>query len=117
MDGERQQYRTGSSGARPPYETVQPDRRKMVRAELLGQHSHQTICGKNIHIWQRAWKFIARGYINGKQFGETLGTNKNDATARLRRLMVGPISAFGAWESPVGIFQGTEFHSHHINLD
>lgn len=60
----------------------------MARAELLGQHSHQTICGKNIHIWQRAGKFIARGYINGKQFGETLGADKNEAAARLRRLMV-----------------------------
>ena len=60
----------------------------MVRAELLGQHSHQTVCGKNIHIWQRAGKFIARGYIDGKRFGETLGADTNDAAARLRRLMV-----------------------------
>jgi hypothetical protein len=88
MDGERQQHRTGISESRPAIEKVQQDRRSMVRANLLGQHSHQTVCGKNIHIWQRAGKYIARGYIDGKRFGETLGTDVNDAVARLRRLMV-----------------------------
>lgn len=88
MDGEHGYSQKSSSSEGPASEQARKDRRRMVRSELLGQHTHQTVCGKSIHIWQRAGKFIARGYVDGKRFGETLGEDPKDAAARLRRLMV-----------------------------
>jgi hypothetical protein len=63
-------------------------RRRMVRAELLGQHSHQTTDGQSVHVWVRDNKYLARGRHQGRAFGQDLGADKRDATAALRRLLV-----------------------------
>jgi len=34
------------------------NRRRMSRAELLGLHSHQTVCGKTVHVWIRDSKYL-----------------------------------------------------------
>ena len=63
-------------------------RRRMVRAELLGQHTHRTECGKEVHVWKRDGKYLARGRYQGKSFGQTLGSDPVQAEGRLRRLLV-----------------------------
>jgi len=64
------------------------DRRPMSRAELLGQHSHQTVCGKSVHVWSRGGKYLARGRYSGKAFGQDLGGDPKEAAAAMRRLLV-----------------------------
>jgi integrase len=59
----------------------------MVRSELMGDHTHTTLAGVEVHIWQRGNKYIARGSYGGQRFGETLGTDVAAATARLRQLL------------------------------
>jgi hypothetical protein len=51
----------------------------MMRDELLGQHTHATEVGVDVHIWRRGPKFLARGRYNGAAFGESLGDNAEDA--------------------------------------
>ena len=55
----------------------------MVRAELMGSHTHRTLDGIQVHVWQRRGKYLARGRYQGQAFGETLGDNVAEATARL----------------------------------
>lgn len=62
-------------------------REQMVRAELMGAHSHPTLNGKKVHVWKRDGKFIARGRVRGKAFGETLGNSIVEASARLRQVL------------------------------
>ena len=64
-----------------------PTNRKMVRAVLMGSHSHPTRHGSDVHVYQRGTGFLARGYYEKRQFGETLGTNELEATTRLRELL------------------------------
>jgi hypothetical protein len=59
----------------------------MVRAELLGAHSHRTLCGVTVHIWKRRDNYLARGRIDGAAFGHTLGCDTLTATSRLRHLL------------------------------
>jgi integrase len=61
--------------------------RKMVRAELMGSHSHGTLCGTSVQIWIRRGRYIARGVYEKQRFGETLGDSIPVATARLRHLL------------------------------
>jgi hypothetical protein len=60
----------------------------MSPAELLGQHTHQTVCGKCVHVWIRDGKYLARGRYRGKAFGQALGSDVREANAALRRLLV-----------------------------
>lgn len=55
----------------------------MTRAELLGRHSFSWGDGKQIHIFRREERYIARGRIDGRTFGETLGSNAEAAQVRL----------------------------------
>src|SRR5262249_21433002 len=64
-----------------------PDSRRMVRAELMGGHSHSTLCGVWVHVWRRGDKYLARGRYERRPFGETLGEDVASATARLRQLL------------------------------
>jgi integrase len=69
-------------------EEVAPGRdRKMVRADLLGSHSHLTINGIQLNIWKRSGRYLARGYYEGQRIGPTLGEDTSQAAAELRRLM------------------------------
>jgi len=65
-----------------------PSSRKMVRSSLMGGADHVTLTGVKVHIWQRDERFIARGYFQGKAFGETLGSDLAAANAALRAAMV-----------------------------
>jgi integrase len=88
--------------------TVQPDfqqstdkvaaRPPMVVATLSGQHSHKTVLGVDVHIWRRGNTYLARGSFEGRRFGETLGNDELEASARLRRLL-GEIES-GAYVRP-----------------
>ena len=60
----------------------------MVRATLLGRHTHTTNDDTNIHIHRRSGRYLARFRHNGHQTGPTLGANEQEAEAALRRLMV-----------------------------
>jgi hypothetical protein len=62
--------------------------RRMLRAELLGAHTHQTVCGIEVHVWLRDGKFLARGSYQGRRFGETLGGDSVTAASALRHLLV-----------------------------
>ena len=62
--------------------------RQMVAAELMGRHAHKTCDGITVNIWRRGQKFIARGSYQRRRFGETLGDNEDDATARFRALLM-----------------------------
>jgi integrase len=59
----------------------------MIKAELLGQHSHQTTCGVHVHVYSRGGKYLARGRFEGAAFGETLGDDPLAASAKLRRVL------------------------------
>jgi hypothetical protein len=82
----------------PPAAAVAPDgqgelpsqrreQRKMVSAELMGAHSHRASNGVEVHVWRRNDRFVARGRLEGRPFGETLGDDPAQATARLRQLI------------------------------
>jgi hypothetical protein len=60
----------------------------MVRAELLGTHSHATSVGVTVHVWKRGEQFLARGRFEGHQFGRTLKGNAMAAASELRHLLV-----------------------------
>jgi Phage integrase family len=82
------QRSTDKVGTRPP----------MVVATLSGQHSHKTTLGVDVHIWRRGNTYLARGSFEGRRFGETLGNDELEASARLRRLL-GEIES-GAYVRP-----------------
>lgn len=63
------------------------DARRMVRAELMGQHTHETADGIHVHVWRRNDSFLARGRHQGRPFGKVLGKDEREAGARLRRLL------------------------------
>lgn len=69
--------------AAPP----RPPARRMARARLMGAHSHETLAGVRVHVWERGGKYLARGRYQGRPFGETLGDDPAAATARLRQLL------------------------------
>src|SRR5205807_9376577 len=71
----------------PSDQKLREDGRRMVRAELMGSHSHVTLCGVQVHVWHRGGKYLARGRYQGQPFGETLGNEVIGATARLRQLL------------------------------
>jgi len=64
----------------------QSDRRQMVRADLLGKHTHTTTNGASINIWRRDCTYIARGYYEGRAYGHSLGREVATAEAELCRL-------------------------------
>lgn len=78
-------------------ETPNPARR-MTRADLLGGHTHQTLCGKRVHVYRRDGTYIARGRLRGRAFGESLGADPHRAAARLRQVLT-EIEA-GAYHRP-----------------
>jgi integrase len=59
----------------------------MVRAELMGSHTHATLDGVHVHVWKRGPKYLARGRFQGRPFGETLGASEPEASARLRQVL------------------------------
>ncbi len=71
--------------------------RRMQRAELLGRHTHDTQRG-TVHIWVRDGKYLARGRLAGRAFGETLGADEKAAERRLHELLVGIEN--GAYQRP-----------------
>lgn len=60
----------------------------MLRAELMGAHTHTTLCGKSVHVYRRGGRYIARGRYRRQIYGETLGENELAATSRLRQILV-----------------------------
>lgn len=63
------------------------NRPKMVRGELMGGHTHTALGGVRVHVWRRGDKYLARGRLDGRPFGETIGGDPADATARLRQFL------------------------------
>jgi hypothetical protein len=61
--------------------------RRMMPAELLGRHSHRTGDGKEVHIWLRNGKYLARGRHQNRPFGLTLGADESKAEVCLRQLL------------------------------
>ncbi|WP_339746164.1 hypothetical protein [uncultured Rubinisphaera sp.] len=59
----------------------------MIKAELLGSHSHSTESGVIVHIFQREGKYIARGRYQGEAFGPQLGSNEIKAKSELVRIL------------------------------
>jgi integrase len=60
----------------------------MVRAELMGSHTHATLAGTKVHVWRRGNKYLARGRFQGRPFGETLGADPLHAAAHLREILL-----------------------------
>ena len=59
----------------------------MVSAELLGKHSHHA-AGVNVHVWRRSCGiYLARGYWEGRQFGQSLGLDPDQAESRLIEIL------------------------------
>lgn len=81
MDGLQRHVRMPEEGS------TKSTRRQMVRAELLGKHTHETRTGIRVHVWVRDGRFLARGSFQRKRFGETLGDNERNACARLREIL------------------------------
>jgi hypothetical protein len=59
----------------------------MCKAELLGSHTHSTAAGIDVHVWIRDSRYIARGSIQKRRFGPTLGSDPKQAAVALRRLL------------------------------
>jgi integrase len=59
----------------------------MVRAELLGAHTHPAADGTNVHIWQRGAVYLARGRYQRQRFGESLGDEEKRAAMRLMEVI------------------------------
>ncbi len=57
--------------------------RRMVRSELLGHHSLTAKNGVSVSIYQRDGRYIVRGFLNRRRFGETLPSDPQMAEARL----------------------------------
>src|SRR6185437_8063830 len=68
-------------------DSTRPCTRKMIRTTLLGAHSHKTAVGINVHCYLREGTYLARGRINGRQFGHRLGVSESDANLALRHLL------------------------------
>jgi integrase len=81
MEGKR----TAGDLVGPKY--VNSSDRPMVRAELLGAHSHPTAAGTRVHVWKRSDKFLARGSHPRDRFGVSLGSNERQASIELRSLL------------------------------
>jgi integrase len=64
-----------------------PDARQMIRAELMGGHTHATQDGVQVHVWKRGDTYLARGSYARERFAETLGQDVTSATSRLRKLL------------------------------
>lgn len=62
-------------------------KRRMVKATLLGHHTHSSTAGINVHCWQRDGRYLARGRFEGRQFGETIGKTECEAEIGLRHLL------------------------------
>src|SRR5215207_9671161 len=58
----------------------------MMKAELLGRHTHFSGNGTKVNIWQRGTAYLARGYCDGARFGETLGHDEASAALRLHEI-------------------------------
>jgi len=63
------------------------NKRRWVRTELMGAHSHPTSCHTTVHVWKCAKSFIARGFYQGQRFAETLDSDWLQATTRLRQIL------------------------------
>lgn len=61
--------------------------RKMVRSELMGDHTHNTSGGVNVHIYERSGQYMARGRFERRPFGETLGADPQEAKLKLIELL------------------------------
>lgn len=61
--------------------------RKMVRSELMGDHTHKTSVGVNVHICERNGQYMARGRFERRPFGETLGADPQEAKSKLIELL------------------------------
>jgi integrase len=59
----------------------------MAQATLMGSHSHATLSGITVHVWERGGTYLARGRYQGQPFGETLGEDPLQAAARLRDIL------------------------------
>jgi integrase len=60
----------------------------MNPAVLSGGHSHSTRTGATVHVYRRGDQYLARGRHQGRFYGETLGGDQAEATARLREILV-----------------------------
>ncbi len=56
--------------------------RRMVASKLLGRHTHTTLTGRAVHIWERCGTYLARGRLNGQVFGVTLSKDELEAEFR-----------------------------------
>ena len=61
--------------------------RRMVKSDLLGGHTHATARGKNVQVWKRGEVYLVRGRLEGRQFGDSLGSDPASATVQLRRIL------------------------------
>jgi integrase len=68
-------------------QTDPPDARRMMRAELMGGHTHMAQDGVQVHVWKRGATYLARGSYERERFAETLGQDATSATSRLRKLL------------------------------
>ena len=44
----------------------------MVRAELMGSHTHTAATGVNVHVWRRGETYLVRGRWQARAFGEDI---------------------------------------------
>ncbi|PHS04711.1 MAG: hypothetical protein COA78_16170 [Blastopirellula sp.] len=76
MDDVNHNQNSGKADRNDPLQSLsecrneQTNSRKMERAQLLGQHTHETLNGTKVHIWIRDGKYLARGSYQKQRFGE-----------------------------------------------
>src|SRR5690242_20173063 len=68
--------------------SAESNRDRSMRADqLMGKAIHRTANGRSVYIARRDETWLARGRINGRMFGETLGSNQEEAERRLRQVL------------------------------
>jgi hypothetical protein len=62
-------------------------KRSMRKASLLGKHTHRTPSGRQVHIFTRDGRYLARGRYERHWFGATLGRDEAIAEIALHKLL------------------------------
>jgi hypothetical protein len=78
----------------------------MTIVELMGGHSYESARGTKNHVWKRELTYLARGRLDGRPFGKTLGLKIAAAVARRELIQLGAEVAYRLRPRQMGVPHG-----------